>query len=226
MIKRVVILMLGGFLYLGAAELEESMSPMELLIFKIGFTGLVEEFEREKNSTAQNSRRIAVLEKNMELLVKFMEMTRGELLKDADTQTPGAKQYGIYDTEAMKRELSLILERYKEKMALSGAAEIAALKQEVAALKRDIRLLASAKNSAVASAIPAAPLPKKKRAIREFRVVVDEMTIRSRPSADSSGLGTLRRDERVIFEVCDRFGWCRLQGREGFVPDYLFLPAD
>ena len=228
--KWVIAIMVSTVLLMGAeTESEEGVSPMEMLLFKIGFTALVDEFEQEKNATRSNSERIAALEKNFELMVKFMEMTRGELLKDKDIQVTPGSSYGIYNTEAMKKELSVILENYKKEMDHSKDAELQRLRSEVTALKRDILVLAQ--KGRMDQPEEKAEPKSTKRTISHagdgrFRVVVDEMNIRQKRSAASASLGVLKRDETVVFDSCDRFGWCTLQGRKGYVPKYLFLPAD
>ncbi len=230
MFRQWILVLLGVAVLYGAEPENEAMSPMEMLLFKIGFTALVEEFEQEKNTTRTNSERIAALEKNFELLVKFMEMTKGELMKDRDIEAKPGTRYGIYDTEAMKKELSSILAAYKGEIDRSREAELKRLRSEVAELKRDIRRLAERAPAAAVSE-PAAIKEKvhkgaaDKQTIR-YRVVVDEMNIRQKRSAASLSVGKLQRDDVVTFEACDRFGWCTLSGREGFVPKHLFLPAD
>lgn len=221
----VALLMLSALLG-NEPESGETMSPMEMLLFKIGFTALVDEFEQEKNTTRSNTERIARMEKNFELLVKFMEMTKGEMLQSGDRDAKPGGGYGIYNTDAMKKELSIILESYKNQMDRSREAELKSLRSEVAALKRDIRLLAQ--NRSAQSKPASVPKTKKSAAAASarYRVVVDEMNIRKERSAASKSLGTLKRDDIVTFESCDRFGWCVIKGTEGYVPKYLFLPAD
>lgn len=228
MYRWIIAIVASSVLLWGAEPEGEGMSPMEMLLFKIGFTALVEEFEQEKNITLSNSERIATLEKNFELLVKFMEMTRGELLKDKDIQVKPGNSYGIYNTEAMKKELSAILNAYKKEIDHSRDAELQRLRSEVAALKRDIRAIVR-NTSAQVEEKPRAQTREQtdgKAGSNRFRVVVDEMNIRQKRSAASQSIGKLKRDDTVIFDSCDQYGWCTLKGREGFVPKYLFLPAD
>jgi hypothetical protein len=224
----IIAIVVSSVLLFGAQSEEETMSPMEMLLFKIGFTALVEEFEEEKNTTQSNSERIAALEKNLELLVKFMEMTRGELLKDRDIRVKPGSSYGIYNTEAMKKELSVILETYKKEIDHSRETELKRLRSEVAALKRDIRSLVQNRAQTPVVQVEPAKNTERKTASRtgKYRVVVDEMNIRHERSASSPSVGKLKRDDRVEFGSCDRYGWCTLAGREGYVPKHLFLPVD
>lgn len=225
-----MMFLVGVSLLFAAQPQEESMSPMEMLLFKIGFTALVEEFEQEKNTTRSNSERIATLEKNFELLVKFMEMTRGELMQERDIQVKPGNRYGIYNTEAMKKELSAILESYKKEISHSREAELQRLRGEVAALKRDIRMLAENRSAVAARDTEKRAEPKQSKTnspeAKHYRVVVDEMNIRQARSASSPSIGKLQRGDRVVFGSCSRYGWCSLAGREGYVPKHLFLPAD
>lgn len=228
MFRWMIAIMVSSIFLFGAQPEEEGMSPMEMLLFKIGFTALVEEFEQEKNTTQGNSERIASLEKNFELLVKFMEMTRGEVLKDRDIQVKPGSSYGIYNTEAMKKELSAILETYKKEISDSRETELKRLRNEVAALKRDIRMLVQNRAQTPVAQVEPTKNPERKTAgiTRKYRVVVDEMNIRRKRSASSASIGKLKRDEEVSFASCDRYGWCTLAGRDGYVPQHLFLLVD
>jgi len=220
-----VVALLGT---LAAADpAEEAMSPLEMLMFKIGFTALVDEFEQEKNTTAENRKRIEELEKNFQLLVKFMEMTKHELVAQSDVPAlQKGSGYGIYNIAEMKKELSSILTSYKKEIEADKAGEIARLKREVVSLKEDIRMLVSRQGYRNKVSEPVADETKKepKSAEQLFRLVVDELAVKKKATPVSESIAQLKRGDRVVFESCDRYGWCRLT-TGGYVPRHLFLPA-
>lgn len=50
------------------------------------------------------------------------------------------------------------------------------------------------------------------------------VNIRSCPSMQSTVIGEIKQGERVEFVGCERYGWCKLNGRDGYVSGIFFKP--
>ena len=228
MIRRLLIGALLTLLPLNAASDPEALSPMELLLFKIGYTSLIEDFEREKNTTAFNTKRIEELEKNFRLLVNFMEMTKKELVQSGELTPEAASRYGIYDSTAMKKELTEILGRFRQNMETEQKDELLRLRREVAGLKT--QLAAVVKGEASSAIVQPAPKAAQTTTFanpdQRYTPKGESLNIRSAPSVSGAAVGLLQRGESVRFEHCDPFGWCKLDGVEGYVARYLLIPVD
>lgn len=195
-----------------ADEKSDRVESMEMLLFKIGFTSLVGEFETQKDNTFNNTKKIEQIEEKIEQLIKFTKKTN---LSENDGVLK-QKKYIQHDSDNIsdiKKELALVLEQYKKEIAHEQSREINNLKEEIASLKKDIGIILSKK--------PAI----KKDLSNKFRVVVDNLSVKNKPSATSKTILVLKRHHLVTFLQCDRYGWCNINDIDGYAPKHLFLPA-
>ena len=85
---------------------QEETNPIGVMFAKMGIESLMADFEKEKNITQNNTKGIEKLEKNIELLVKFMELTKKELQNtNSDTFTPPLTDFVIIDKNELKQEI-------------------------------------------------------------------------------------------------------------------------
>ncbi len=146
-------------------------TELEMFLFKIGFTSLLEDFGTEKNNIKLNTTDINELKANVQYILQQMN----------------------------KNKLQEITPK------IQGQSDNIKLMQEIEKLKKDIRLLKKQKTTQT--------LPKRKiykNTIQQAKLVVNQSTIRVKPSYDSQVIRTINRNTILTIISCNKFSWCRI----------------
>ena len=66
-------------------------------------------------------------------------------------------------------------------------------------------------------------ITKKVEKINKLRLISSSAKVRNFPFLNSEVTRVLKRDEIIIIDNCDSFGWCKIKDKEEYIQKYLFL---
>lgn len=158
-------------------------------------------------------------------LTAYVAQLRNELdvgLSDLRTQEAG--------TEAFVKSLASRIEALEKKMTEGGEhgehnATLAAPADDtrVSKLEEQVRELQSRLSAPAMKSDSCQIITYAMRSSGTYQAK-RSVNIRSCPSMQSTVIGEIKQGERVEFVGCDRYGWCKLNGRDGYVSGIFFKP--
>lgn len=209
--KSLITCLLAGQLLVldpACAEPQEDFNisqPMVDLIYKkLVSTMFLYEFENEKNKTAKNSAQIQLLGQKIETLRTELQTAIEEELGKIRNNPQQQVTLGSFDT--IRRIEALEEENLRLRARLDRV---------------DMHLL----QNQIPQKTQPAPVVHTRSAETEGEAMLTgaDVLVKSRPTSNSRTLGSLQKNELISVSDCDRFGWCALIGRQGFVARHLLL---
>jgi len=169
------------------------------------------EFENEKNITRENRAKIAQVQADFEQLKDELKAILKESLGKEGAKINQALQNGDINAllpviEKINSELELL--KNSLEMMKKNSEDIKNLAERIAKLEGSKeRIRESVKSGSEGIYYLNAP----------------KALIYSTPTISSDAIGELSNGAEISFESCDKYGWCKLKGRDGFVARFLFL---
>ena len=195
---------------LNATDETPKATQLEMFLFKIGFTSMLEDFKVEKNTTKANSEDIKELKANVNYILEQMNKKKLE-----------------------EQSNSITVVKQDEKLL----EEIEKLKDEIRQLKstQHIKENSEIKNSKVIkieTTQTVQDLKKEQPKVIENNVAVKEESkllkidaqkakVRNAPYADAKVIGFLNFGTQVTIEYCDKYGWCKIESKEEYLPKFI-----
>lgn len=196
----------------------------EALFLKIASESFFSEYEANKELLYLNQDKIERLEYNFEQI--------NEYLKRLST----IKQKLNSEYEDMKKLksslISIVKELSKDEIDLNllNNSEMESLKLEIESLKSQIQTLKSLKQEPLSIEREDNIIYKREsqesNSTTKLKLISKSANIRETPFLTSEVLDTLNRDEIIVVDRCDKYGWCKLRDRDGYIPKYLFLEIE
>lgn len=97
------------------------------------------------------------------------------------------------------------------------------LEQELAAIKVYLSASSKASPHQVEQSDSSQPNEVPVDSILTLRLATSRTIIRAQPREEAKNLGEIHRAEEVKVHPCNRYGWCKLANREGYVKRHLFV---
>jgi hypothetical protein len=192
--------MLGiGSLYANDNEPSKTQSALDMFLFKIGFTALQEEFSNEQKNINLNAQEIKKLKVDISFLLQ--ESIKNKLSNGQPNDINTDKTVNIISLEDENKKL-------KEYIAKLESA-YQTIDPDVSV---DIDL-----NTTVSKQLSDNDLAIKKSNPKKMIVKVNSSFLRKHAFLESDTVANAQRDDILIIEKCDRYGWCKVKGKEEYI---------
>lgn len=171
-------------------------TQLELFLFKIGFNSLLNDYNNSKEDISQNSQKIKELEKKMDyIIVKLNELSKENSLSIKPK----------INENATVEEKVIELKKLSVKDTNNTITPVVASNDTNESLIDYDYIFFGVKDN-------------EKFQIRRQ----DGISIYSKPNRQTSQkIGTLEHLSIIELDGCNRYDWCKLKGKEGYIPKYL-----
>lgn len=178
------------------------------------------EFDFEKNRTRENSKGIESLTHDIEILAQNFSIAMLELSKRVDEIERANKESKIQEStdtvfveekienSEKSKELELKIDSLAK--SIEGLKELVEINRELLNGELKLKNIESSKTSNNIT----------------FKLISKRALIKLEPTTQSKNIGEIERDEVVEIEYCNRFKWCKLANRDGYVAKYLFIEIE
>ena len=169
---------------------EPKVTPLEMFLFKIGFTSLVEDVHTQKIATKDNTEDVKKLKSDVKYILQTMNNNK---LVESDSMVVENKDNRFIDIQSLKSE---VLKLKKEIIELKlkktqNNIEMVKSKSLIISPKKDIKFKAQVK-------------------IQNAQVV-------DTPNENSVVIRTLNINDIIYVDFCNRNGWCKVEKKWDYV---------
>lgn len=197
-----------GCLLFGSLQAEEekisaheALGAMFLQISTQAFLSAYEDTEERSNA-------------NAEAISKIKESL--ETIKENLTFLAKQYQESLYQSEIVKNgapaSVSAVDQQRLEK-----------LERELEAVKAYLASNSQTRSEQVKETHSAKSDEKPTDSSMTLRLATSRTIIRAQPNEEAKNLGEVHRSEKIKVHSCNRYGWCELIDREGYVKRHLFV---
>ena len=189
-------------LFLNAAEQNsEKLTPLELFLFKIGYTALISDFENEKNITSANTKDIQKLKQSIDYL---LNIDNGKLNSKSNLLIIHDKNNKNND-DKLKKEINVLKDEIKSlKVYIDSQLKLNKKPQITKREPIDVQKLLSK------------PSKSNKMSINGQNI-----NVRDKPFLSGKIVANLKYGDIVVIEYCNEFGWCKIKDKNQYIAKYL-----
>jgi hypothetical protein len=179
---------------LNAQTMEEpKVTPLEMFLFKIGFTSLVEDVNAQKSVSKVNGEDIKVLKTDIKYILQKMNKNK---LEETNNVVINSND--------------------------NSSKDISSLKDEVKKLKEEIKLLKQQKIVKNKQVDKIKDIVKSTEKIRKVEIIKAKVKIKNAnvldtPNKNSAVIRALKLNEVVFIDFCNRNGWCKIEKKWDYI---------
>ncbi len=185
----------------------------EALFLKIASESFFSEFERDKNMTVSNKDKLKEVDEKLKILYK----TTRELKEDIKEVRELKAKLTSFLSEVSMSPLGTIEKKQNEQ--IKSNIEVEELKMEILMLKNQLENFSTTPKKDVNNSNYTIESSEVKKLTANSKTI----NVRAKPSRKSKIMRVLKRGEIIQIESCNKYGWCKIQGKDEFIEKYLFL---
>jgi hypothetical protein len=173
----------------------KQLNALEMFLFKIGYTALINDFDNEKNNTKLNTIDIMKLKKDIKYILENM------------------------DKDGPIKKSNLLVIKNDENKSDKLQKEINNLKNEIKSLKIyiDTKINSNIKKKVILKQTTTYG----DNSSKEMNINGSNVNVRDMPFLYGKVVGVLQYNDKVSIELCNKYGWCKIKGKNHYIAKYL-----
>jgi len=208
-----------------AVSAETKTSELELFLFKVGFESLLKDIESEKLKTGNNSDKIEKLNLKIDYIIEKLNARKISFEGNNNNLNNNSSGELKNEVEALKTNIHVMLQKMKtfESQQKEVSNKFENLKHELYLKKENTKKSEMIQNMRVktqqAQQIPQSRQTESKDGYIAY-IAVNSINVRNKPFTGDV-IKSLRRNEQISLDYCDKYGWCKLKDINGYVAKHL-----
>lgn len=183
-------------------------SELELFLFKVGFESLLKDVDTTKDKSKLNATEIKSINEKVELIMAELYKDKRVIFNDSNEINTISK-IDKEELDTLKNEIAFLKKEVKE---LKNTSVVKITKEEPKNEVIKIKEL----NKVIVNKIKL----EKSKTLKAI-TTVNNARVRIYPSIDAKIIKELPSNKIIYLDYCDRFGWCKFQGKKEYIAQQI-----